>query len=104
MKAILATLQEKHSNKDMDKVLDLHGLKGKEASLVIAQQLQSIQEKLIEGSLQPNCEDGYVYCIVTGKGNHGRRPILRPLTERYLLREGYTYTELNNGAGYKVLF
>ena len=63
-----------------------------------------IEEKLINGVLQPNTEEGHVYCIVTGKGSHGKRPVLRAMVESYLSREGYTYSFLENEAGVKVLF
>lgn len=35
MKAIIRTLHEKHADKNMDEVLDLHGLKSNEAQKVL---------------------------------------------------------------------
>jgi DNA-nicking Smr family endonuclease len=104
VKAVITTLNEKHQDKNLDEVLDLHGLRGKEAKLVVERQVPAIEKKVSSGALAANTEAGYVYCIVTGKGMHGTRCVLKPLVERYLIKEGYTYAELDNGAGYKVLF
>lgn len=88
----------------MDEYLDLHGLKGKEARQVVTMQLANIENKLISGEIAPNSEEGHIFSIVTGKGDsHGRRAVLKPLVERFLLSEGYTFNELSNGAGFKVL-
>jgi len=43
MKAIVLTLREKHEGKNMDEVLDLHGLKSNEAKLVLDIQLPMIE-------------------------------------------------------------
>lgn len=104
IKAVITTLHEKHSDKNLDEVLDLHGLRGKEAKLVIERQIPAVEKKVDAGELAANTESGYVYCVVTGKGLHGTRCVLKPLVERFLIKEGYTYAELDNGAGYKVLF
>lgn len=104
MKAIVRTLEEKHKDKNMDEVLDLHGLKSKEAQKVLDIQLPIIEDKLVKGEIKANTPEGHVYCIVTGKGSHGKRPVLRKMVERYLAREGFTYTFLENEAGLKVLF
>lgn len=103
MKAIVLTLQEKHSDKNIDEVLDLHGLKGKEARMVVEMQIPKVEEKVSTGELKANTEMGYVYSIVTGKGSHGRRCVLKPLVERYLIKNGFKYDELANEAGFKVL-
>jgi len=103
-KAVISTLSEKHSEKDLNEVLDLHGLRGQEAKLVISQQLPIIEQRVNNCQIAKNTDQGHVYCIVTGKGLHRTRAVLKPVTERYLLKEGYTYCELDNGAGYKVLF
>ena len=103
-KCIVGTLSEKHKDKNMDEYLDLHGLKGKEAQQVVSMQLAVIEQKLVNGVITPNTEEGHIFSIVTGKGeSHGRRAVLKPLVERYLIREGFTYNELSNGAGFKVL-
>lgn len=104
LRAIVLTLQEKHEGKDMNEVLDLHGLRGKEAKMVIEHQLPLIEARVSSGEIRPNTDLGHVYCIVTGKGSHGTRSVLKPLTERFLLNNGYKYAELKNAAGYKVLF
>ena len=104
LKAIVRTVAEQNRGKDPDQVIDLHGLKGREALTVIQHQLDIIENKLIEGEIEPNTEGGHVYCIVTGKGIHGKRSVLKTMAERYLLKEGFTYTELKNKAGFKVLF
>ena len=103
-KAIVGTLAEKHRDKNMDEYLDLHGLKGNEARQVVSMQLSVIEQKLMNGDISPNTEEGHIFSIVTGKGDsHGRRAVLKPLVERHLIREGFTYNELTNGAGFKVL-
>ena len=104
MKAIVLTLWESHQDKNMDEVLDLHSLTTKEVKLVLEYQLPNIEQKIISGVLKPNTEQGHVYCIVTGKGNHGKKSVLKPLVERHLLKEGYTYSELENGAGFKIIY
>lgn len=102
MKAIVLTLKETHQDKDMNQVLDLHNLTSKEVKLVLQYQLPNIEQKLLSGELNPNTADGHVYCIVTGKGTHGKKSVLKPLVERHLLSEGFTYSELENGAGFKI--
>lgn len=104
VKAIVLTLKESHKDKDINQVLDLHNLTTKEVRLVLQYQLPNIEQKLINGEIQPNTQEGHVYCIVTGKGNHGKKSVLKPLVERHLLKEGFTYTELENGAGFKIIY
>jgi DNA-nicking Smr family endonuclease len=82
----MRTLQEKNQNKNVNEVLDLHGLKSKEAEIVLSTQLKMIQERVTNKVIQPNTEIGHIYCIVTGKGSHGKRPVLRGMVERYLLK------------------
>ena len=88
----------------MDEVLDLHNLTSKEAKLVLEYQLPNIEKRLLEGEIKANTAEGHVFCIVTGKGNHGNKSVLKPLVERHLLREGFTYSELENGAGFKIIY
>lgn len=88
----------------MDEVLDLHSLTTKEAKLVLEYQLPSIEKRLLEGEIKANTQDGHVFCIVTGKGTHGKKSVLKPLVERHLLKEGFTYNELENGAGFKIIY
>ena len=104
MKAIVLTLKETHKEKNMDEVLDLHSLTTKEVKLVLDYQLPNIEQKLLNGEIAANTAEGHVFCIVTGKGNHGNKSVLKPLVERHLLREGFTYSELENGAGFKIIF
>lgn len=104
LRAIVLTLQEKHEGKDMNEVLDLHGLRGKEAKMVIEHQLPIIEARVSSGEITPNTDVGHVFCIVTGKGSHGTRSVLKPLAERFLINNGYKYAPLKNEAGFKVLF
>ena len=48
-KAIVSTLSEKHSEKNLDEVLDLHGLRGQEARAVVTQQLPLIENRVASG-------------------------------------------------------
>jgi hypothetical protein len=77
--------------------LDLHGLRKGEAVRLVDIILKERAENIHQYS-----EDEKQLSIVTGKGGHSGRPILKMAVKDYLLDRKIPYTELHNGAGYMI--
>lgn len=77
--------------------LDLHGLKKSEALRLVDIMIKERAEHIHEYS-----EEEKNLSIVTGRGGHSGRPVLKMAVKDYLLDRKIPYTELHNGAGYMI--
>jgi hypothetical protein len=99
-KVIMLTYERYNKPEEASRRLDLHGLKKKEAlrllEKILAIRIQQINEKLGD----KESREPFEFNIVTGRGNHSGRAVLKPAVKNYLLEHGYKYAEFSNGAGY----
>lgn len=99
-KVIMLTYERYNKPEEASRRLDLHGLKKKEAlrllEKILAIRIQQINEKFGD----KESREPFEFNIVTGRGNHSGRAVLKPAVKNYLLEHGYKYAEFSNGAGY----
>ena len=102
-KVISLTYERYNKSGQTDNRLDLHGLKKAEAlrllDKIIAVKIQQINEKFGE----KDSREPFEYNIVTGRGNHTGRSVLKPAVKAYLIDNGIKYIEFSNQAGYTAL-
>lgn len=101
-KAIMLTYERYNKAEEASSRLDLHGLKKKEA-LRLLEKILSIRIRQIEATNGPKeNRDPIEFNIVTGRGSHTGKAVLKPAVKDYLLEQNIVYTEFHNGAGYTV--
>lgn len=101
-KAIMLTYERYNKAEEASSRLDLHGLKKKEA-LRLLEKILSIRIRQIEATNGPKeNRDPIEFNIVTGRGSHTGKAVLKPAVKDYLLEKNIVYTEFHNGAGYTV--
>ena len=92
--AIIETLNNKNKN-DISRKIDLHGLRKREALIVLKAILKEIE--LDESRMGKSKE----YIVITGKGKHSKNgPVLKPAIESYLKDMKIPYKELNHNGGF----
>lgn len=83
-----------------DTRLDLHGLKKAEALRLLEKILLLRIKQINEKYGNKDQREPFEFNIVTGSGNHSRRPVLKPAVRDFLLENSIPYKEFSNGAGY----
>jgi len=102
-KAIMLTYQRYNKEEEATSRLDLHGLRKAEAMRLL-DKIMTLRIKQIEcqyGSKEGR--EAMEMNIVTGRGSHTGRAVLKMATKDWLLDKGIQYKEFSNGAGYTAL-
>jgi len=93
-KVIKLNYQRYNKEEERKTRLDLHGLRKVEA-------IRQVEKMLAERATDMHDSDEMLD-IITGRGNHSGRAVLKMAVKDYLLDHNIPYTELHNGAGYQI--
>ena len=102
-KAIMLTYERYNKPEEASTRLDLHGLRKKEAVRLL-EKILAIRVRQIEAKHGPKeSREPVEFNIVTGRGNHSARPVLKMAVKDYLLDNKIEYEEFKNNAGYTAM-
>ena len=99
-KVITLTYERYNKPEQAANRLDLHGLRRKEALRLLERILNIRIKQINENYGTIESRDPFEFNIVTGRGNHGGRSVLKPAVKNYLIDQGIKFVEFSNQAGF----